>query len=1406
MRTIISLKTSIIFLLCFICQLSFSQNPFITTWEIQSNSLAIEVDPNLEYNYDVDWESDGIYDDIGVTEEISHEYAEPGIFSISIRGEFPRFNHSGDLLGRLISVDQWGDIKWNRFDRAFNGAENMQLLATDSPDLSEVTNVRFMFSGCHVMNADLSDWDMSNIERIGYMFWRCFAFNGDVTTWNVGRANNMENMFDGCHSFNQDISEWDVSRSTTMYNMFQNCYSFDQELNDWDVSRVIDTRSMFQNCKVFNRDLPNWDVSKVDRSWNMFFGCSRFNGDISQWDVSGMTSMLGMFEGCSDFNGDLSDWDVSNNQRFYNMFSGCRVFTGDLSSWDVSSATHMSSMFNNCTLFNSDISGWDVSKVWWMDNMFYGATNFNADISSWNPIPKYASGMFIDASSFNQNLGSWDFTDIEDLRLFLQGSGLDCNNYASLLQNWTQNPNLPNDMLVGVDDLSYDFNGKEYRDSLIDRGWSFFGDRLASCDPTEQNFISTWRTDTQGASCDSCIIITTRDDLVYNYDIDWNNDGIFDSIGVKGDVEHKFGSSGSFQIAIRGQFPAIYFNNEGDKEKIQSIDQWGAIEWESMNSAFHGCTNLSNEANDLPNLQSVTDLSYMFFDAHSMNLDMGQWDISQVTDMTAMLDTSGIDCKNYSATLLGWATNPLSPINITLGSAGLMYDFNSMVNRDSLLQKNWFITGDEASDCTYIPRPFVTTWQTNNPGASCNSCITIPTVDGVTYSYDVDWENDGIYDEFGVNRSIVHDYGTPGTYTVAIRGAFPQISFYGTAGSLASKDDLEKIININQWGDMQWESMDRAFLRCVNLKVDATDIPDLSKVRSMVSMFGFCPEFDADVSQWDVSNVLNLSGLFSRCFKFNSDLSLWDVSNVYNMGGLFGYCSEFDQNLDTWNVRGVDNMNGMFSKCENFNGNIDNWDVSNVKAMELMFYGCSIFNRDISDWDVSNVSNMRGLFLDCVNFNIDLKDWDVGSVGNMSNMFEGCENFNQALDQWDVSGVGGMREMFRGCKSFNSNLNSWDVSNVINMLEMFYDCTSFNGDISDWDVGKVRYFESMFRNCSLFNGELSAWDVSANFRPTNFMFAGCGDFNSNINNWDMSAVTAMEGMFQGCSQFSSDLSSWDVSKANSMNRMFQDCIEFDSDLEEWNVSNVEDMAYMFQNCKKFNGDVIGWDVSSVTDMDFMFDSCYLFNQDIGEWDVSAVSRMRWMFSNARSFDQNIGEWDVSMVYDMRFMFSNARSFDQDIGNWNLNSINYLFEFLDYSGLGCENYGKTLEGWSSSETTPNNIIVGVRDVQYNASGEAYRDMLIEGGWTFEGDIKSDCTVSLFENELNFSIYPNPTSNVINIDSDINVNLIITDITGQRLIESINANRIDLSELANGIYFLEIMSDFQNLISIEKIIKI
>ena len=152
----------------------------------------------------------------------------------------------------------------------------------------------------------------SRIEDMELMFSNenSAIFNQDISSWDVSNVTNMRQMFSYTYFFNQDLSAWDVSNVTSMVGMFSYASSFNQDLSSWDVSNVTNMSGMF-NESSFNQDLSTWDVSNVTTMESMF-SMSSFNQDISAWDVSNVTSMVGMFQWAGSFNADISAWDVSN--------------------------------------------------------------------------------------------------------------------------------------------------------------------------------------------------------------------------------------------------------------------------------------------------------------------------------------------------------------------------------------------------------------------------------------------------------------------------------------------------------------------------------------------------------------------------------------------------------------------------------------------------------------------------------------------------------------------------------------------------------------------------------------------------------------------------------------------------------------------------------------------------------------------------------------------------------------------------------------------------------------------------------------------------------------------------------------------------------------------------------------
>ena len=203
--------------------------------------------------------------------------------------EYIRFVDDDSKRGsaeNLLTVEQFSTVAWKSMYEAFQYCKNMQFAPTvGTPDLSNVTNMVYMFYKCSAFNQDISGWDVSKVTDMGSIFCGCTAFNQDIGGWNVSNVTDMSEMFLYCSAFNQDISSWDVGKVTDVTRMFKDCSFFNQDISGWNVSNVTDMSEMFWDCSAFNQDISGWDVTSVTNMWNMFTNCSAFNQNLGSWKL-----------------------------------------------------------------------------------------------------------------------------------------------------------------------------------------------------------------------------------------------------------------------------------------------------------------------------------------------------------------------------------------------------------------------------------------------------------------------------------------------------------------------------------------------------------------------------------------------------------------------------------------------------------------------------------------------------------------------------------------------------------------------------------------------------------------------------------------------------------------------------------------------------------------------------------------------------------------------------------------------------------------------------------------------------------------------------------------------------------------------------------------------------------------
>ena len=364
--------------------------------------------------------------------------------------------------------------------------------------------------------------------------------------------------------------------------------------------------------------------------------------------------------------------------------------------------------------------------------------------------------------------------------------------------------------------------------------------------PTD--FATTWKITSDSKTIN--IPVNTKYD--YDYVVDWGDNET--KINYTGTASHTYSEPGIYTISISGNFPSIYFNDEGDKDRILSLEQWGIIGWKSMKNAFEGCSILTYNAEDLPDLSHVTTLQAMFKGCKAFDGDLNDWNTQGIQSISSIFS----DALLFNGNISDWDVGAVTDMSYAFSSAE---SFNGDLSK----------------------------WNVSSVTNMAGSFSSAKSFNGNIGQWDV--------------SSVIN---MSGLFRVAL--AFNQDISNWNVSSVKHMDSMfgHAILfnqNLTNWNVSSVRTMSYMFGNAKSFDGNIVDW-NVSSVTNMSQMFSSAWQFNQDISGWDVSNVEDMNAMFSSAKTFNYSLGSWDISSVKIMQTIFSLCGlsteNYDQTLKGW--------------------------------------------------------------------------------------------------------------------------------------------------------------------------------------------------------------------------------------------------------------------------------------------------------------------------------------------------------------------------------------------------------------------------------------------------------------------------------------------------------------------------
>lgn len=654
--------------------------PFVTVWKVPaSGSITIPVSTTgTNINITV---KDGITSTSynNVTSNITINGLTPGNMDTieiiqAVPGGFPHFDFAEltpQEKANLKFVLQWGDNQWKSMSNAFSDATELNVIATDVPDLSQVKNCSGMFynnkklTGFNGSVNCMLGWDMSGVQTTQSMFYQASIFNNPaVVDWDMGSDTTLATMFMEAKKFNQDISGWNTSNVVNMNQVFRFADAFDQNICQWDIRNVRTMIDMFETVK-FDRGMSCENMGKTFYGW-------------ATWTSLKNNVTLGINNRTIPSN----VWNDFVQDVFVSTYG-----------WTLKYNTNGIHIDSTCATLGIDSA--------LMEICYHGApivdTSTDPDPECLNPELE-GSPYFVT----KWNTGTGDYINIPANTMAFPGqynyevSYQEVGNPTINFYGTFNGPTSITGLTAGTDYVVY--IGGDYphfsfsKLSLADRAMLLEVMHWGNIEWKSMSNAFTSAVNMELTACDvpNLSEVTTMSGMFYN---------CTSLTGAYANWNWNLETITNMQSVF---YQANVFNGD--------ISVWDPVSAKTMASIFYDAFAFNQDISGW-NVGSVENMNQAFRRARSFNYDLGCWDMGNVTSAVSMFSMDNapyaMTGQNFSNTITCWGNQTLKP-NVNFGFLKMNYFPGA---ESGLVANTWNITqygngtvGTAACNCTTSPR------------------------------------------------------------------------------------------------------------------------------------------------------------------------------------------------------------------------------------------------------------------------------------------------------------------------------------------------------------------------------------------------------------------------------------------------------------------------------------------------------------------------------------------------------------------------------------------------------------------------------------------------------------------------------------------------------------------------------